>query len=279
MSQQAVAIEDIPQRIYDTLIEEFSDDQDRCMRGYVPSQSIQNLMEYLEHENIQSVTAKRCVKDQSESFGMVGYDLPSYVEAEEQLKREVILDYNRAKHKDFEWQRIQDFLVDSDLEDIAVRKLVIRMENKNLRDHLFTLLQEALNYPSSYKSEFTDPFYFVMQSKPPEVNKDYRNVQDAHEDGYLKKLGWGPRCLDLMAIWSHRAWTKSGCSPMADNGGKVTQHDIEEYAFNRMEDDEPVFGAVNSPLVINRWREPFGRGLTDMRHFEWSQEGEWVRVE
>jgi hypothetical protein len=279
MSQQTTQIEDVPKRVYEALIDEFGDSQDRRMRGYVPSQSIQKLMGYLEPHQVQRVKAVRRVKDKSESFGMVGYDLPNYVEAEEQLKRELILDYDRAKHKEFDWERLQEFLVESELKDIAVRKLVVRMENEQLRDHLFKLLQSGLNYPSSYKSEFTDPFYFVMKSKPAELDKDYRKIKDEHEDGYLKELGWQQRCLDLMGIWSHKAWTKSGCSPMADESGKVTQRDIEELAFNRLEDDEPVFGAVNSPLVINRWRTPFGRGTTDMRHFEWQEQNGWVRVD
>lgn len=277
MSESTVHYDDIPQRVTDALIDEFGESQDRKRRGYVPSQSIQELMAFLEPEQIQKVRAVRRVKDTSESFG-VGHSLPEYIKAEEQLKRELIIDYDRAKHNGFEWERISDFLVDSELKDIAIRKLVIKMENDQLREHLFTLLQKAVNYPSSYKSEFTDPFYFVMESQPAETNKDYNRIQDFHEQGYLKDLGWPQRCLDLMEIWSYRAWTKSGSSPLADGSGKVTQRDIEEHAFNQSQRDNPVFGAVNSPLVINRWREPFGRGVTEMRNYEWSEEGEWVRT-
>lgn len=273
MSQQSVKTEEIPQRVKDTLVTEYGDAQDRCVRGYVPSQSIQKVMEFLDPGEIQAIKGRRKVKDQTESFGMVGFDLPPYIEAEEQLKREVILDYDRAKHDEFDWGRLVDFLVDTDLEDIAIRKLVIRMENQELRDHLFDLLQKSINYPPSYKSEFTDPFYFVMESRAPKLNKEYRNVKDAHDSGYLKHLGWNPRCLDLMGIWSHYGWTKSGNQPMG-----VTQHEVEEYAFNQRENDRPVFGAVNSKLVVNRWRTPFGRGLTDMRHFEWGEQTGWEQV-
>lgn len=274
MSNQATRIEDIPERIRDTLVEEYGDSQDRCVRGYVPTQSIIQVMDYLDADNIQRVKGRRVVKDSAESF-KVSHNLPAYVETEEQLKREMILDFDRAKHNGFEWSRIVDFLADSDLEDIAINKLVLRMENEDLKDHLFTLLQNAINYPSSYKSEFTDPFYFVMESRAAEEKKDYENIKNAHEQGYLEELGWKYRCLDLMGIWSHYGWVKSGNEPFAT----TTQHEVEELAFNQRKTDKPVFGAVNSPLVVNHWRTPFGRGLTDMRHYEWREQQGWVRSE
>lgn len=279
MSLSAPQIEEISRSVRDALIEEYGDSQDRCRRGYVPTQSIREVMDYLDSDQIQAVRAERRVKDHSESFKMPGRDLPPYVQTEEQIKRELVLDYDRADYSSFEWDRISEFLFESELEDIAVRKLVVRMDNENLREHLFTLLQKAIDYPTSYKSEFTEPFYFVMESRSPKRAREYRMVEDQHDEGYLQELGWAPRCLDLLAIWSHEAWTKSGASPFADSDGKVTQRDVEEYAFNQRSGDEPIFGAVNSSLVINRWREPFGRGMTDMRPYEWSENGEWEVVE
>lgn len=281
---ETTPVDEIPRRIRDTLVEEYGDSQDRCVRGYVPTQSVMKLMDYLDPGNIQQVRGRRVVKDASETFGMVQQDLPPYIDGEEQIRREAVIDYDRAKHDGFEWGRVRDFLTDTELTDIAINKLVIRMENEGLRDHLFGLLTKGINYSESYKEEFTDPFYFVMESRAAEQDKDYRNIKDAHDSGYLEELGWKYRCLDLMAIWSHYGWVKSGNEPMTyrDGNGEtvgMTQHEVEELSFNRRESNQPVYGAVNSPLVVNRWQTPFGSALTDMRHFEWREQEGWVRAQ
>lgn len=275
MSQsKTINPDDIPGLVKETLVDEFGDSQDRCVRGYVPSQSIQKVMEYLGPEHIQQVHGKRLVKDTTESFKRPGYDLPEYIDLEEQLKRQLRIRFDRAESGEFDWDIVQDFLIDSDLKDIAVSKLVIRMENPDLRDHLFTLLQKSIDYPEGYRKEFIDPFFFVMESRAPEIDKDYRNVEKAHDQSYLKELGWSPRCLDLLSIWSYRAWVNSGNKPMG-----VTQREVEELAFNQRESNEPVFGAVNSMLVVNRWRSPFGRGMTDLRYYDWTEQKGWERTE
>lgn len=276
MSQQSgVCPEDIPKLIKETLVNEYGEDQDRCVRGYFPSQSIHKVMEFLDPEQIQQLKGTRTNTDAEESFTRPQDDLPPYVETKEVLRQELVVDYDRAKHPDFEWDRICDFLVESGLQDIAIEKLVVKMDNPGLRDHLWTVLRKGIKYPPSQKGAFQSPFYFVMESQGPEVSKDYDNIEAAHDQGYLEQLRWNRRCLDLMAIWSHKAWTDS-CQPFRD----TTQREIEEFAFNQLESDEPVFGAVNSMLVVNRWRVPFGRGMTDVRHYEWeeNQQG-WVRRE
>lgn len=272
MSQEVVKPENIPERIKEALVNQHGESQDRCVRGYVPSQSLQWLMDFLDNDQIQRLKAKRTVKDSTESFDIFGHSLPTHVDAEEQLKREVVVDYDRSEHHDFEWQPVSDFLIDSGIDDLAVSKLVFRMDNEGLRDQLFAVLQDGIQYPSSYKAEFTDPFYFVMESRAPQTSKDYDMVDKVHEQGELKELGWNPRTLDLMSIWSHHAFTNSGNQPMG-----VTQHEIEEYAFNQRENDSPVFGAVNSLLVVNKWRQQFSRGKTEKRVFDWEEKEGWVR--
>ena len=274
MSQDAIKAEDIPERIKEALVNQHGESQDRCVRGYVPSQSLQWLMEFLDGEQIQRLKAKRTVKDDTQPFDIFNQTLPSHVDAEEQVRREVVIDYDRSKHLGFDWEPVRDFLIDSGINDLAVSKLTFRMDNQGLRDQLFAVLRDGIQYPKSYKAEFTDPFYFVMESKAPQTSKDYDMVDKVHEEGELKELGWNPRTLDLMSIWSHHAFTKSGNQPMG-----VTQYELEEYAFNQRESDSPVFGAVNSLLVVNKWRQQFSRGKTEKRVFDWQEQKGWVRTE
>lgn len=272
MSDSTVHIEDIPERIQSALVDEHGESQDSCVRGYVPSQSLSWLMEFLNDDQIQRVVARRTVKDNTESFGVFTSSLPDHLDAEEQLKREVVVDYDRSKHYDFEWGPISDFLAESGIDDLAVNTLIFRMDHKTLRDQLFEVLQTGIDFPPSYKSEFEDPFYFVMESRAPQTSKDYDMVEKVHDDGELKKLGWNPRTLDLMSVWSHHAFLNSGNKPMG-----ITQYELEEYAFNQRESDSPVFGAVNSMLVVNKWRQAFSRGKTELRHFDWKEREGWVR--
>lgn len=273
MSNQTVQVEEIPERIHTALIDEFGESQRHCKRGYVPSQSLKKIMQFLNAEQIQILQAKRLVKDKSESFAAPSFDLPQYVDTEEQLKRRFRINYNRAESGRFDWPAIQDFIIDAELQDVPISKLVFTMKNTELRDQLFDVLQSGINYPASYKSELADKFYFVMESKQPR-GPDYNRIKEAHGRDKLEELGWKPRTLDLMAIWSHYAWVKSGNTPFR-NG--ITQRDVEEFAFNQRETNKPVFGAVNSKLVINKWRQPFGRGLTAMKPYEFDEQGEWVR--
>ena len=274
MSQDAIKAENIPERIKEALVNQHGESQDRCVRGYVPSQSLQWLMEFLDGEQIQRLKAKRTVKDDTQPFDIFNQTLPSHVDAEEQVRREVVIDYDRSEHLGFDWEPVRDFLIDSGIDDLAVSKLTFRMDNQGLRDQLFAVLRDGIQYPKSYKAEFTDPFYFVMESKAPQTSKDYDMVDKVHEEGELKELGWNPRTLDLMSIWSHHAFTKSGNQPMG-----VTQYELEEYAFNQRESDSPVFGAVNSLLVVNKWRQQFSRGKTEKRVFDWQEQKGWVRAE
>lgn len=273
MSQQTIHPDDVPRLVKEALVAEYGAEQERCVRGYFPSQALSEVMEYLGPEQIQIVRGTRSDTETADSPRVPAFDLPNYVTVGEQISREMSIDFDRARDRDFEWDVIQDFLVDSDLTDVAISKLVFRMDNPELRDHLFTLLQNAINYPSSYKSEFTDRFYFVMESQKPELQKDYDNIQELHEQGYLADLGWNHRTLDLMAMWTHYGWTKCGNTPLG-----VTQHEIEELAFNQRRNSEPIFTAVNTKLVVNRWRTPFGRGLTDMRAYDWETRQGWVPI-
>lgn len=279
MSQAKVDTKDISRRVRDALVEEFGESQDACVRGFFPSQSLKKVMEYLDADQIQELKARRRIVNKTESFkNPAGQQMPPYFDMVEKLKQDAKLHFDRSEYSRFDWAAIFDGIVGLELTDLAVEKLVFVMDNSELRNQLFSILQTALNYPDSYRNEFTDRFYFVMESRAPELQADYDAIKNAHDSGELKQLGWRPRSLDLVAIWSYRAWAnpRSGNQPF--NG--INQHEVEEFAFNQRQSDQPIFGAVNSKLVVNRWRQPFGRGLTEMKpyRFEADQRG-WVRAD
>lgn len=114
------------------------------------------------------------------------------------------------------------------------------------------------------------------------LKKIRRAVTQFHDDRYFKRggsddtpgLGWKKRTLDLDAVWSYRAFTESGGTPFYG----MTMEDLEDLAINHTGETDHEYGAINSPLVINKWRKEFSRGTTETKPFQWTEHGEWVRV-
>lgn len=267
---------DIEEAIHSTLVDQHGEGQTKRVKGYFFSQSLHELMKYLDSGDIMVLQGERDVKDKSESFGRLS--LPSvsdYTSMEEQLKRQFVIDYDRRKHGQFNWPEVKKLVTDYGLTDIAVSKVVYRFTDDDLHGHLLSLLQEAVGY--SYESNFEQPFYAVLQSRPPGSDLARRKVRQYNDDSVFTDLGWQVRSMDLDAVWSHRAWTNDP-NVVA---GRHTQRGLEDLAFNHVSDDAPEYGAVNSNLVFTKWRRQFtnGQNPTARKAWEWSEDGDWKRVQ
>lgn len=276
----SVQVTDISGLVHEYLVDEYGESQQQRARGYFKSQSFKELIEFLDDEQIIAMKASRHVKNKSESYpslsqGQVG----DYTKTEEELKVAFNLDYERKKHGQFDSSAVMDTVKEKDLEDLPVDRLVFRVEESDLYDRIKDLLINTIGLPD--KNEFTEPLYFEMESRQADTKHLKRQVKDYHDSHYFVQsgLGWHYRTMDLMAIWSHNAYTKSKNVLFTDPnaGRKLNMRDVENLAFNQYDSDSPKYGAVNSKLVINQWRSIFGRGRTDMRLWEWDSTEEWVR--
>lgn len=274
---------DIPDRVYDALTDRFSD-QGRRSRGCFMSQSYRELMRYIDPADVQRVVADRKIVSHTNQIPLSG-GLSEVLNAKTPEGVSVELKYDRANGTPFDQYHghlMNWFDRYDDVYDLPVRELVVRIDNEALRDQLLAILKDALGFRDA--GEFETPFYAVMRSKSP-GDALYQNVRDHHSSlprEYFKQetetddrgLGWPTQTLDLVALWSQRAWTRSGNQPL----GHLTMREIEELAFNNVETDRRVYGAINSPLVINKWQKKFTNGTTDEKRWEWAATEGWVRT-
>lgn len=277
-----VEMSDLPERTQEHLRREYGVSQDRRVCGYFHSQSLRKILQHINAEDIIEVVGRRRVTSTSNelpNLGRGGY--LDYTTLTDKRKLAVDLAYDRTEcGRVFDAEGILELLdEEGSLYDIPVQKLVFRFENDQLHDQLTELLCDVANYDSL--GVFEQPFHAVMHGRAPGTRGAERQVRDYHNPRYFEKdgdgLGWQVRTLDLTAIWSLNAWT---CREVigTDNDEKVTLHDLEDHAINHVADETPVFGAINTKLLVNKWRQKFSRGVTDTKSWEWDETGGWVRV-
>lgn len=281
---KASNVDEIPSAIHDTLVDEYGDSQKERVRGYFMSQSFRELMAFLDPEDIQELHASSQVTEESAAVG-VPKPIRDYAEGSSYTRRKLKLVYNRKKHPTLDPNAVIDWLNDNpEIYDLPVSRLVLQVRNDALYDHMLELLEQAIGFPDP--GEFEQPFFAVMESSKAEMPKVRRNVREYHEDFYFRNpsnqgesrsgLNWNVMSMDLKALWSYRAWSNSKNQPFSG----YTMHDIEDLAVNHVGSSTPEYGAINSKLVVNKWRQEFSRGTTDLKKWEWEDDQQgWVRVE
>lgn len=278
-----VSRDEIPTRVHQTLCDEFGDDQDRRHQGCFISQSLRELMGFLSPEQIMTLETTRNVTDESADMPLPGR-LQNFTTATERIDRHISQRYDRAIHQRFPWGPMEDWLDDNPhIHDLPVTKVAFKLgSTEQLHENLERLLESAIGF--SNEGELAEPYYAVMSSESTSHEPALRRaVTQFHDDRYFKKgdsdddtpgLGWKKRTLDLDAVWSYRSFAESGGTPFYG----MTMRDMEDLAINHTGETDHEYGAINSPLVINKWRKAFSRGTTETKPFKWTEHGEWVRV-
>lgn len=273
-SSPTVQDEDVPQLVFSTLIDEFGESQEEKYKGFVATQSLTGLMDYLDPHDVVRVYAAAESRDQDESFkgGGVPGDARHCVKTVEKLISTVELRYDRGKHGQFPWEDIQEFfdLETSSIDDLAVRRATIRLSSEQLEEHLRDVLCESINLGD--RKYLKSPFFFKMGSRNVESQKERDLVEKWNEEEFLKNKGH--RVLELAEMYSLRA--------MQDKPDPVlgmSPKEVEDMAFNHSDEQTHSFGALYSNLVINKWRQAFSRSIGEKTRFMWSENGQWERAD
>jgi hypothetical protein len=268
-----VQAEEVPQLVFQTLVDEFGESQQRKYKGFVATQSLRNLMDYVPAEQVTGMTATADVQDADESFK--GPAPPGSarhcIDTQEKLITSVDLNYSRGTHGSFPWDDIQAFLdlETTPVDDLAVRSLTIRLENEQLESQLRRVLTAAIDLGD--KKYLQQPFFFSMRSR--QAQRKERDAVKKHNDKeFLKRVGY--RVLELRDMYSLRAEQDK-----ADPVMGVTPRELEDLALNYEDDESQSFGALYSKLIINKWRAAFSRSLVDTTSFRWSEDGTWRRAD
>lgn len=288
---------DIGEVAYETLTNLHSD-QSRRVVGYFKSQSLRHLLRDLavDDEDLIRVEGSRRVNETAHEIPFFGYaDIRPYVEPIETRRETVHVEFDKATDGEFSRDQILGWLDEDqneEIHDIPVETIVFKFESDLLHEHLWEFIQETLE--SHYDSrladpgEFQQPFYAVMEASGAGHRRVRREVRDYHEERYFlpgdstdadgdRGLGQKLRTMDLTGIWSHRAFTNSGNTIATQDGDPVTIRDVEDWVVNHVSEDAPEYGAINSMLLVNYFRDAFHKGI-DTKRFDWREQDGWVQV-
>jgi hypothetical protein len=264
-------VEDVPQLVFSTLVDEFGENQKQKYEGFVATQSLRNLMDYLDTDQLVSVTATADVQDAEESFK--GPSPPGSarhcITTQEKLITSVNLMYDYSKHGAFPWADVREFLnlETTPVDDLAVRRATVRVSSKQLETHLREVLSEAIDLHD--RKYLKSPFFFTMASRAAEGKKERNLVKEHNDEEFLKRVGY--RVLRLKKMHSLRAQQDK-----ADPVMGATPQELENMAFNYTDATTQSFGALYSNLLINKWRSAFSRSIGEKTQMVWTDNGQWV---
>lgn len=271
--QSTIQAEQVPQLVFNSLVDEFGEGQERKYSGFVATQSLRNLMDHLQHDQVVSLYAEADIsaKNETTKGPMPPGAAKHCIEAQEKLKSWVELNFDLGKHGEFPWADVLEYLNQerTAVDDLAVRQLTIRLDNDQLETHLRRVLSESIGLGD--QKYLKQPFFFSMQSRQAQ-NKERDAVKSHNDEEFLKRVGY--RVLELRDMYSLRAM-KDKSDPVMG----VTPKELEDLAFNYADDETKRFGALHSKLIINKWRSAFSRSLADFTTFVWSEDGTWKRAD
>lgn len=293
---------DFSEAAYETLTDLHSD-QERRQVGYFRSQGLRQIMEALaiEPEDIMYLVGRRRVDETSHEIPWFGYaNIQQFVDATEKRQAYIQIEFDKHVHGAFSWSNLKGWLDETeneDIYDIPINEIVFQFRDDDLEEHLWEYIQEVCSrhdaltkIDGSYRNEFKQPFFAQLKSNTPGSNQVKSAVKSYNPDRYFMRgesytpegkrcLGWNPHTLDLKAIHSHRAYSESGNVLFKDSkGNEYTIRDVESWMVNHSERDHQAYGAINSLLLINKFKRAFVDGVAQKK-FVWSDEGVWEQVE
>jgi hypothetical protein len=271
-----VQVEDVPQVVFKALVNEHGESQQNKYAGYAVSQSLTELMHYLEPDQVVELKSETSPVSKDESFkGMSPPGAAAYcVDVKECLTTKIKLNYDYAKYGEFPWDDIQKFLnmETTPVDDLAVRSMTIRLESDQLRDQIRNVLNDMGLSDTGY---LKCPFFFRMKSRTAK-DAERDQVKNYNDEEFLKRVGY--RVLELENMYSLRAQQDKNDILLRGKSDNMNPRDLEDMAFNYSDATEQVFGALYSNLIINKWRRAFSRNLGEKTRMLWTDEGQWKRA-
>jgi hypothetical protein len=271
-----VQVEDVPQVVFETLVNEYGHTQQHKHTGYAVSQSLTELMHYLEPDQVVAVKSEASPISKEESFkGMTPDGAAAYcVDVRECLTTEIKLNYDYSKYGEFPWKKIQEFLnmETTPVDDLAVRSMTISLESEQLRDQIRHVLNDMGLSDTKY---LKNPFFFSMKSRRAEDVEREQVVKNNDED-FLKRVGY--RVLEVDNMYSLRAQQDKKDILLRGKSDNLYPRDLEDMAFNYTDPSSQNYGALYSQLIINKWRAAFSRNLGEKARMVWTDDGHWKRA-
>jgi hypothetical protein len=270
-----VQADEVPEIVFETLVNEYGESQQQKYTGYAVSQSLTELMHYLDPQQIVDLKAEANPTSKDESFkGMMPPGAAKYcINVKECLTTRIKLNYDYSKYGEFPWNDIQEFLdmKTTPVDDLAIRSMTVRLKSKKLRNRIREVLADMGVTDTRYVKS---PFFFTVESR--NVRENERDQVKKHNDEeFLNRVGH--RVLELKSMYSLRAQQGKKDVLFRTNDGKMYPREFEDLAFNYNDATVQSYGALYSGLIINKWRAAFSRNLGEKTRMMWTEEeGQWM---
>jgi hypothetical protein len=269
-SQPVVQREEVPRLVFDTLADEYGESQQKRWKGYLATQSLSELMNHLDPDDVISMRATSHVtaKDETVKGAIPDSNLAAACfNINEKLVTNIRFNFSRSDVGTFPWEGIKQFLDDPlcPVSDLAVRELTFKISDDELRDHLRKVMSIGINlHDTKY---LQNPFFVEMSSRKAEA-KERDQVRTQNDKAFLERVGY--RVLKIDSMHSYRAHQGKSDPVMG-----VTPEELEELAFNYNTKHERKCGLLYSKLAINKLRKAFSRSAMDTKMQTWTEQEIW----
>jgi hypothetical protein len=263
----------------------------RRYKPYAVTAGLKEIMDYVEPEQIQELTANREFSLQAESIeDIVESDVSDIVRGQNTQGRSFEIEFNRQDHETFPWSEVKNLLGrQSTLYDVPVRHIVIRFNDTDFESNWKSYIKDAIDASNFSTSWIEPPFFAVLKSKKAGETDAREAVRDMHEDFYFdpksratrreEGFPWSLITLDLEGIWSYRAFIDDSEEIVGNWIGSQdwTPRKIERALMNYFNSDTRYSGRLRNSGLSNDWRRLFSLEATSLKVFEWEEDEEWAQ--
>jgi hypothetical protein len=257
--------------VWDELLNNYQQSEKKHVQGFVLTQSLKKVLEYVPAGDIIELDARAQSKDAEESFKDTTVEHIPGLSAREELVSKMDLRFRKLKHDTIRSQAILSELESPNpIDEMAISRMVIQVDDTELADIIRDIMVSAFGLQDS--GYMKPPFFCHLSSQPPATDKERRMVNSYNDEQFLKQTK-AVRVMRLNSLYSRRAQMNS----QNRVHGEQTPQTLEDECVNYFEGAK--YGILFSNLFINKWRGSLGRQIAHQTKYELDESNEWVAVE
>lgn len=277
----------------DQFLKERTDTNSKRYVAYSFTQGLRYTMDHIAPDQVQALDANRSFNTGRQPINSVNQSpISNLLEAVNVTRRQLDLEFDRAKNGQFPWNEIESVLGTGDvIYDLPVRRLVVRFESEEFMEQWVDTIESAID--SSIPTEWIEPpFFAVLESSEPGDSDAKKNLKNLHDSFYYKPkfrvqadfdgMDWQMRTLDLESVWSYQGFIDRPQPILTSrkSGKKYdwTPRKIEKYLMNYFDPESEYSGVIRTSDFAGLWRRKYSREFTSTKEFVWEEDQEWVQA-
>ena len=257
--------------VWDELLNNYQETEKSHVQGFVLTQSLKKVLEYVPAGDIIELDARAQSKDAEESFKTSQVDGIPGLSAREELVSKMDLRFRKLKHDTIRSGSILSELESSNpIDEMAISRMVVQVDEPELADIIRDIMVSAFGLQDS--GYMKPPFFCHLVSESPATEKERRMVESYNDDQFLTHTK-AVRVMRLKSLYSLRAQMNS----QNRVHGYQTPQKLEDECVNYFEGAR--YGILYSHLFNNKWRMSLGNQIAHRTRYELDESNEWVAVE